>query len=306
MRHALFILAVAALLGVAACGGGSSGGPGFVDTGTLVSVQGTLETRDGDATALGGVVVTCVETGEREVTDDQGGFRLRVPQHEPFHLDFHDPQWQDTGHRHDGEGEHRDPFPDGAEVDGGGVTLRPNGPQDWCDIELHLDGGEITECHVWWGAGDDRIRDGERQLDRDPLCEEVGAFGEIEITYDEGCLGIELEVDGFSGSASLDIYLADLDGTEVYVDTLLIDEEGVGHLELSWCEGDTLPFDADSPADLAGTYVVVYDEVGDVVFRGHLPHHHEDENGHHHHGWEDQDDGHQHGGGPGGGPHRGA
>ena len=47
---------------------------------------------------------------------------------------------------------------------------------------------------------------------------------------------------------------------------------------------------------MAGYAIVVYDEAGDVVFRGHLPHRHADEEGHHRHGWADGGNGHEHGG----------
>jgi len=306
MSKFLCITVAFALFGAAACGGGSTGG----DPADFVTVQGKLETRDGTADALDGVLVTCVETGATDMTDGVGAFQMHVPRGQAFHLDFDDPRWQGSGPHHDGAGEHHDPYRDGAEIDGGGVTLRPDGPQDWCDVEVHLESGEIVECHVRWGDGQNETRDGERPLDRDPLCDEVGAFGEIEISVTDGCLAIEVEVDGFSGAASLDVYLVDMAGEEAFLGALEVDSDGVGHMELSWCEGDALPFDAASPEDLAGAAVVVYDEVGEIVFRGHLPHQHEDAEGHHHHGWEDEDAGHEHGGpgdmgGPGGGPHRG-
>ena len=303
-KFAMAVVAATSLL-LAACGGASTGTLAGAGTGDLVTVQGKLESRDGATTALAGVVVTCVESGERDVTDAQGAFQLHAPMHQRFHLDFEDPAWSTDAHSHGDHGEFHDPHPDEVEADGPGVTMHPAGTEESCDVEVHLDEGDVTECYVRWTHGDERIREGERHLDRDPLCDEVDAMGEIEISLQDGCLAVEIEVDGFSGAASLDIYIEDPSGAQAYVATMEIDSAGAGHLDWSWCAGEPLPFDATAPEDLAGYGVVVYDEAGAVVFRSHLPHEHANHMGDSHHGGDPMDDGQHHGGGMGGGPPHG-
>ena len=311
MRLHTSIALIAALVAVAGCGGGSTTGPVPTDTSDLALVQGKLATRDGSTQTLDGVVVTCLQTGESVTTGHDGAFRMHVPLDQDIHLAFDDPRWASGGPHHQGTNDHRDPIQDGTDIDGDGVRLSPF-PHDWCEVEVHLEDGAILECHVRWGTDERAPREGEHHLARDPFCGELDAVGEVEFRTEDGCLYVEVEIGGFSSAASLDIHLVDPTGEEAYLATMDVDATGVGHLEWSWCEGDPLPFDATTPVDLVGYGVVVYDEVGDVVFRGHLPHHHDDAIDHHHcgwegdvsgphHGWVDEDDDHHHGG-PGGGP----
>lgn len=270
MRRLVLFALFLACAGLVGCGGGSTTAAAPTD---LVEVQGKLLTRDGTATALDGVTVSCPESGDGDVTDAAGDFRMQVPVDRPFHVDFHDPVWPDGGMPHDGMHEPHDPVADATEADGGDIALGPVRAGDTCRIEVHLQDGEVVECDVSWG---DAVgaEQGEERLDHDPYCDQLDSRGEIEVTFENGCLSVEVEVEGLSGPASYDVYLVNAAGEEAYLATLSVDGDGVGHLEGTWCEGDALPFDAATPADLAGYGVVVYDEAGEAVFRGHLPYHH--------------------------------
>jgi len=270
MRRLVPIALCLSMLGAVACGGGATSGAPATE---LATVQGKIVTRDGSTSGLEGVGVSCPESGLGDVTDAAGTFRVDVPVGLPFHVDFHDPAWPDGVAPHDGMHDPHDPQDDDAEADGDGIAVRPVARDEPCVIEVHLQDGEVVECRVSWGDGDGEEQ-GERRLDHDPLCDEQDAHAEVEITIENGCLAVEVEVQGFSGAANLDVHLVNAEGEEAYLATLVIDTDGVGHLEWSWCEGDALPFDAATPTDLAGSGVRVYDEEGTVVFDGHLPYHH--------------------------------
>jgi hypothetical protein len=292
MRVIALSVLLVGLVSVFGCGGGSSGGEAGAD---LVTIQGTVLCRDGDTHMLSGIEVFCPESGDHGVTDGAGGVEVHVHPDVPFHLDFDDPMTPADGPCHGTAREGHDPMHDGAEIDGNEIAFGPVGRDETCEVEVCLEHGEVVEFHMLRSGPRGEFQDGEQRLGHDEFCDGMDAVAEIEIEVEGDCLRVEIDVDGIAGPQDLSVYLVDREGTEAFLATLPVDADGEGHLELTWCEGDALPFGAESPEDLAGYGITVYDEAEELLFVGHLPHHHPLAGEGHHH--DDEDPSH-HGGGP--------
>ena len=93
---------LAALAGLACalpgCGGGGSGGGSL---GSALALQGLVTSRDGTTQNLGGVTITCVESGEAVTTALNGRFALDVPKGVVLHLEVDDAAGEPRGGHRD-------------------------------------------------------------------------------------------------------------------------------------------------------------------------------------------------------------
>ena len=274
MHRFIWLVAALLFLPLGACGGGSDSGPGV---GSLSAVKGVVASRDGATDDLAGVLVTCRETGDMDVTDALGAFDLDVPEGERFHLEFEDrdapsPKERDHGKEHDEDDETEDPGADGTDIAGDEVEIEALDEDEECEVEVDLEDGEVKEARVRRRNRDGKEeRESEGKLDREEGIDEEEAEGEFEIEEGDRCAGIEIEIEGFSGPTELEVWLVNAQGAEALLGSISIALAGKGHLEVTFCGGDELPFDAASIKDLAGTKVEVYDEDANLVFQGRIP-----------------------------------
>jgi hypothetical protein len=239
MRLLLPLLCGALLL--PACGGGGadggSGGP---------QVLGKVTRRTGSEAGLGGVTVTCGNTGEVDVTALDGSFSFDVPSGETITVTVRDGTLAVTGGGWDCE-EGDDDATDGVDASEDEFELEPLDEGEVVTVEIELENGEIIEC---WVDGDGGGRGGEDGEGECPLLPDPtlapNARGEIEVVRDGDCVDLEVEVSGVDGAQSLSVVLLTPRG-EHQVGTMEVGEEGTGHFEGSVCLED-LP--TEPPTDL--------------------------------------------------------
>jgi hypothetical protein len=256
-------------LALAGCGGGSGGGGDSVAAG---QVLGQVVLRDGSSDDLGGVVVTCEETGDAAVTDADGRFALDVPPGADFEMAFDDPAA--TGADGGDCDESDDPARDSADIDGNVVKGDGVDRGETCECEVVLEDGQVVECRFTRegkdGAGEDDLHEGEAKLY--PSEEYAFARGELELRLgDDRCVVAEVEVGGFDAGRRFEVFVHHGEGDAALLGVLETGEGGGAHLEVSWCGDEPLPFGVPSVKELAGLLVLVLDEAGHVVFEGHLP-----------------------------------
>ncbi len=215
-----------------ACGGGGAdggaGGP---------QVLGKVTRRTGSEAGLGGVTVTCGNTGEVDVTSMDGSFSFDVPSGETITVTVRDGTIAVTGEDWDCE-EGDDDSTDGVDASEDQFELEPLDEDEVVTVEIELENGEIIECWVdddgEHGGGEDG--EGECPLLPDPTLA-PDARGELEVVRDGDCVALEVEVAGLDGAQSLDVVLLTPRG-EHQVGTMEVGEEGTGHFEGRVCLDD--------------------------------------------------------------------
>lgn len=268
MRSLRLVSSCVLLLALAHCGsgGGTTGG-----TESLALVQGKVTARDASPADLSGVEVHCLEAASADVTDDSGFFEVAVPSGHPFHLHFRDPSAPDVGTCREGRGEHADAHPEELDIDGSVVLLGGVGPGESCEVEVRIERGGVAACYVRRDGPDGASEDGEEAYEEEGYCEGVGRAADVEVRVVEGCLHLELDMEGLASPAVLLAYLVDAAGAEYALGTLTVNADGTAHGEADWCEGDPLPLGATTWHDLMHLALVVRDDFGQVVFEGALP-----------------------------------
>ena len=264
-----FLVALAGLtLTLPACGGGGAGGGGL---GAALPLQGLVASRDGDATDVGGVRITCRESGDVVTSSRSGLFALDVPKGVVLHLEVDDPSAPVDDATGEDCSESEDGGDDGSDIAGAEIELEALGEDETCGIEIEIVDGKVVDIRVTKekGEGRDRKESGEGVL-RPPEGSALEAYGEIEVGARDGCSWAELEVRGLPLGA-YDAVLVSPEGAEDVVGSLVV-EEKEGHFAIESCGGDRpLPFGVGSVAELAGFRVELRDADGTVVLRGEVP-----------------------------------
>jgi hypothetical protein len=267
---------------LAACGGGGAP-PATVAT---TQVQGKVTSRNGLAFSLGGVVVSCPESGGAATTGPDGSFRVDVPAGLPFQVDFDDPRSLGVLDRFDCEPS-SDPDPDADDLRRDGVAIGALGEGETCDLEVALVDGAVVayrlardgdgrEGGLWEGEtppangghepGDAPDRCGEGWLF--PTLPEHPLLGQVEVSRDGDCWVVEVEVDcGFETTGTFTVEVVLADGTTRTLGTVGVTSDG-GHTRFTLCPADGADLD---PEALAGAVIQVLDAEGNVVLTGVIP-----------------------------------
>jgi|GEM_PF-6696705 len=278
-----------ALLLPACGGGGAAGGAGSPQ------VLGKVTRRTGSEAGLGGVVVTCGNTGEVDVTAMDGSFSFDVPSGETITVTVRDGTIAVTGVDWDCE-EGDDDSTDGVDASGDEVELEPLEEGEVVTVEIELENGEIVECWVDDDGehGEEEDGEGECPLLPDPTLA-PDARGELEVVRDGDCVDLEIEVAGLEGAQTLDVVLLTPRG-EHQLGALEVGAEGTGHFEGRVCiddlpepPGEPIPLPAGVPQELgdlldalppigypeldpfAGSLMLLVNADGAVLFVGFLP-----------------------------------
>jgi hypothetical protein len=257
--HPRFLTALACLGLLAACGGGT-GAPSAQVTGKVATVNGL-------SSAVGGVQVDVVGGGSA-VTAPDGTFTVAVPADQPFRLRFSAPS-DVAGAPHADVSESGDDTPDETDLDGSDVAMDGLGSDEPCRVDVEMEDGEVIE--VWVDHGEGHLAAESRLLPPDGSGDAT-ARGEAEVRCGDGCCRLEVEAQGLAGPAVYDVVLQQPDGDqEATLGTLETNADGAGHFVAEACEGDPLPFDAASLADLAGAPIVLVGADGTILLQGTLP-----------------------------------
>jgi hypothetical protein len=251
------------------CGGGGSGGGGL---GSALALQGLVTSRDGGTQNLGGVRISCEESGDAVTTSVNGRFALDVPKGVVLHLEVDDPVAAEGGT--DGEDctESEDAGDDGTDIAGTVIEIEPLAEDETCGVEIEIVDGKVVDIRVTKekGDGDGRKESGEGVL-LPPDGSLVEAYGEVEVGAREGCSWAELEVRGLPRGVYTAVLIApESDATETIGE--LVVEEKEGHFAIESCNGDRpLPFGVGSVSDLAGYRIEIRDAAGLVLLAGKVP-----------------------------------
>ena len=269
MRSTLLAALAALACLLPGCGGGGSGGGGL---GSALALQGLVTSRDGATQNLGGVRITCVESGEAVTTGFNGRFALDVPKGVVLHLEVDDPaaagddlDGEDCTESEDGDG-------DGTDIAGAEVAIEPLAEDETCGVELEIVDGKVVDSRVTKekGGGDGRKESGEGVL-RPLEGSGLKAYGEVEVGARERCSWAELEVRGLPLGVYTAVLIAPETGATEAVGELVV-EEKEGHFAIESCNGDRpLPFGVASVSELAGYRIEIRDAVGLVVLAGEVP-----------------------------------
>lgn len=265
-RAALALLAPLALLALPGCGGGGSAGGA-----APAQVQGKVLSRDGAATNLGGVEVTCEGTGTTVTTGPDGSFVLEVPDGTVVRVRFADPLARGLADLLSDCEEGDDDTPDESDASDDSVEVEALGTGEVVTIEVELADGRVIECGVSRSESGGVVVHCEGNLF--PTDPDAPAFSlaEIEINQADGCTTVEVEAEHLTPNQTLSLVLVAPDGARETLGTGTVDADGVLHASLTRCEGDPLPFGAASIEDLAGYGALVEDQDGNVLLAGQVP-----------------------------------
>lgn len=264
---------LAALAGLACalpgCGGGGSGGGSL---GSALALQGLVTSRDGTTQNLGGVTITCVESGEAVTTALNGRFALDVPKGVVLHLEVDDPAATTDDEDAEDCTESGDGEDDGSDIAGAEVAIEALGEDETCGVELEIVDGKVVDIRVTKekGSGAGRKESGEGVL-RPLEGSGLEAYGEVEVGAREGCSWAELEVRGLPVGTYVAVLIAPEDGATETVGELVVREKEA-HFAIESCNGDRpLPFGVASVSLLAGYRIEIRDGLGAVLLAGEVP-----------------------------------
>jgi hypothetical protein len=268
MRVVAAALVLAGSFAATGCGQGTIHSGDTTATTSFAAVHGQVVTRDGSSDGLGGLFVSCPESGSVAITSDAGAFDLQAPAGHKFTVQVTDPfvvaDFPPTGGCREGQ----DPSADAEDVSGSKVVIEsPLAPGATCEISIEVQDGSVVESWVTWGDGD-AGGDGEGEVS---LAGPSGASGEIEVSLSGDCWRVEVEADGLSTPHVLTVALISPAGESAFAGAITVTPDGQGHLQIEGCSSYALPFGAATLKALAGWTVEVRDESNALVLVGTLP-----------------------------------
>ncbi len=268
MRSTLLVALAGLACALPGCGGGGSGG----GLGSALALQGLVTSRDGTTQNLGGVRITCAESGEAVTTAINGRFALDVPKGVVLHLEVSDPAAATDGDGDEDCTESGDGEDDGTDIAGAEVAIEPLAEDETCGVELEIVDGKVVDIRVTKekGGGAGRKESGEGVL-RPLEGSGLEAYGEVEVGAREGCSWAELEVRGLPIGTYTAVLIAPESDASETLGTLVVKEKE-GHFAIESCNGDRpLPFGVGSVAELAGYRIELRDGLGAVLLAGTVP-----------------------------------
>lgn len=268
MRKTLWIVALAA--GVASLLPGCGGGGASADA-AAPQVQGKVVSRNGASSDLGGIEVTCENTGATVTTAADGSFVLEVPGGATVRVRFSDPLAAGLADGLPDCAESEDATPDAADVAEDSIEVETLQDGEVVTIEVELADGRVIECGVRRGEAGGVVVRCEGNLFPTDSGGPTFSLAEIEVTQDGDCATIEVEAEHLAPDQTLSLVLVAPGGEREVIATAEVDAGGVLHANFSTCAGDALPFGATTVQDLAGYGVLVEDGAGKVLLAGQVP-----------------------------------
>jgi len=296
MRRALLLIHTAILAtALAGCGGGA-GGVDPAPGGTPVvagKVTGAVTQINDDTSALAGVQIRMIETGEVVTSAPDGGFDFVASSPRSFTLALVTAPLLGKRGADDGEEDAEDDQDgDDDEIDDGDQDGDDDeiGDDDDGDEDEIDDGDESSETEVEVHRVEDgehihvrlRIRDGrleqvevsrsghdEREvevfMDRAATSDDADIKGKLEVEIRDDRQRLEVEAEHATAGRDLELFVLAPDGTEQSLGVLSVDSFGEAEWEISTEQGGVLPLGAGSVEDLVDHTVEVRDAVEGIV-----------------------------------------
>ncbi|MHC4222746.1 MAG: peptidase associated/transthyretin-like domain-containing protein [Planctomycetota bacterium] len=288
MAIRLYLISFLAL--AVACGGGADGLSGDTSLQTA-ALEGYVFEVDGQTVDREGVVVRIIETGAVTTTDAEGRFSFeRVPA-DGVTLKFRTSlralaHMEGGGQHHEGSESEGAQHQEGSESEGEQHQEHEHGTEhDECEGDLDCDDDEDHEdnphmhglvagdrvnvrCSIeddevreFFMSGLDRLR-AMAPLLRDEDSPGADVKGKVKIESRDDREKFEIEVEHLDAGDSVNLYMAPppAEGEDpefVFIANMTANTEGEAEFERDTSDGDRLPFDKESVADLSGYLIEV-------------------------------------------------
>ncbi len=277
MRLFTLNLALAALVLLAACGGGSpdGGSQGTLGGGT---VTGRIVEIDNDAANLAGVRFSMRQTGETVTSAADGSFRFDGAAPSSFTLalvsapraarrstrsDDDTPGSDDSDDDESDDEDDEDDIDDGDESTEDEVEIHRVGDGEHVHVRIRIRDGKIVRVEV--SRSDRSEREVEIFMDRSGTSDDADIKGKLELEARDDREKLEVEVEHATVGRELEAFVIDPDGVEESLGILPVGALGKVEWERSTGDGDALPFALSAVADLEGYRVEVRDATDATV-----------------------------------------
>jgi len=260
-----FLLLLPALL-LAACGGGGS--LDATPTSSKATLTGEILSIDGDTSALDGVVLALVETGQLVESSSDGWFSfgdvptgtltLELVSAASYSAKAGDASTlaeDDDATDEDDDLDEEDDVDDDNDLDEDGMCMERVRSQERLHVRIRIQDGQLGEMQCT--RSENTERETERHMERTEANGDPDMEGELEMEQRQDRERFRVEVEHAEPGTDLECVVIAPDGTEESLGLRTVQGDGECEWNIDTSNGGRLPFGAGSVEDLEGYRVQV-------------------------------------------------